>query len=82
MPYDKLKRPEGCAPEPVHIKSVSVEPGICDTVSCMIKSRRSIRKYLPKDFRTRLWSGCSMLRICALCRELQPWEFIVVRNPR
>jgi nitroreductase len=79
MPFDMIKN---FGKEDKIEKTEDITQNVfCETLSSVIKKRRSVRKYLKKDVPNRdLEWIFDAARYTPSAGNYQPWEFIVVRN--
>jgi nitroreductase len=80
MPFDVLKK-FGKETNIIETPDEPIQPEICETLSRVIKKRRSVRKYLTKEVPDRVLEWVfDAARHAPSAGNYQPWEFIVIRN--
>lgn len=80
MPFDTLAK-FGKDSAKTDGVSEPLQPAVCETLSCIVKERRSVRKYLKKDVSNKVLEWIFDAASCApSAGNYQPWEFIVVKS--
>jgi nitroreductase len=81
MPFDILTKFGRDTTPKTDVPADHVKPDTCDTLSCVIKSRRSVRKYQKKDVSSQVIQWImEAARNAPSAGNYQPWEFIVVKS--
>ena len=80
MPFDTLKK-FGKGETRIEIPGEVTVTEVCETLTSIIKKRRSVRKYLKKDVPEELLEKVlESAKYAPSAGNYQPWEFIVVKN--
>jgi len=80
MPFDIIKK-FGKETNITENLNEPIQPEICETLSKIIKKRRSVRKYINKEVPDKVLEWVfDAARHAPSTGNYQPWEFIVVRN--
>jgi len=80
MPFDIIKK-FGKETDVTEATDEPIQPEVCETLSEIIKKRRSVRRYLKKEVPDKVLEWVfDAAKYAPSTGNYQPWEFIVVRN--